>query len=104
MSFFVYHRYGASQRDPSPSIFSELLDELEERLDDTEHVAVSVVHESEWGLSISHGGYVAFENVESDDEPRHMKGLSREKLISLMENLAAGNLDELENERWQSGY
>lgn len=104
MSFFIYHRYGKADRDPPLSIFPALLDELPERLDDEEHSSVSIIHESEWGLSVSRGGYVAFENVESDAEPRHMRGVSREKLIGLMQDLALGNLWELEKEPWQTGY
>lgn len=104
MSFFIYHRYGEAERDPSLSILPALLDELEKRLDDEEHGSVSVIHESEWGLSISRGGYVVFESVERDDDPRHMRGVPREKLIDLMCELALGHLGELEKEPWQSGY
>jgi hypothetical protein len=104
MSFFVYHRYGACESDPPISSFPALLDELEEHLEDEEHLSVSVVHESEWALGISRGGYVDFENVESDDQPRHMNGVPREKTIELMEKLARGDLDALEREPWQVGY
>lgn len=104
MSFFVYHRYGVSERDPPRSVFPALLDELGERLDDLEHTSVSVVHESEWGLSIRRGGYVTFEHVEGAAEPRHMTGLSRSKVIELMESLSAGNLEALEREPWKPGY
>jgi len=55
-------------------------------------------------FSISREGYVAFENVERDYGPRHMRDLSREKLIYLMQELALGNLGSLETEHWQSGY
>lgn len=104
MSFFIYHRYGKAERDPPLSIFPALLDELEEQLDDEEHGSVSIIHESEWGLSVLRGGYVAFENVESDDQPRHMREVSREKLIGLMQDLALGHLGELEKEPWETGY
>lgn len=104
MSFFVYHRYGASERDPAPSIFPHLLDELEDRPDDEEHASVSVIHESEWGLGFSRGGYVTFENVEEDGEPRHMREVSREKAIEMMELLSQGNLAALEREPWREGY
>jgi hypothetical protein len=104
MSFFVYHRYGESERDPPPSIFPHLLDELEERLDDEEHLSVSVIHESEWGLGFQRGGYVNFENVEDESEPRHMRGVSREKAIEMMLALSKGDLAALEREAWQQGY
>lgn len=104
MSFFVYHRYGDAQRDPPVSIFPLLLDELEVRLDDEEHTSISVIHESEWGLGVSHGGYVTFENVEGDGEPRHMRNVPREKLIVMMQQIASGDLAALEAEPWQDGY
>jgi hypothetical protein len=104
MSFFIYHRYGASESDPPPSIFPLLLDELEERLDDEEHTSVSVIHESEWGLGFYRGGYVTFENVEGEGEPRHMHGVSREKAIETMLALSKGDLAALDKEPWQQGY
>ena len=104
MSFFVYHRYGETQRDPPASVFPILLDELEVRLDDEEHTSVSVIHESEWGLGVYRGGYVSFENVEGDGEPRHMRDVPREKLLVLMQAIASGHLAALEAEPWQSGY
>jgi hypothetical protein len=104
MSFFVYHRHGACQRDPAFSTFPSLLDELNERIEDQEHTSVSLIHESEWGLSVQAGGYVVFENVGGDGEPRHMRDVPRPKLIEMMETLARGDLDPLNNEPWQSGY
>lgn len=104
MSFFIYHRSGASERDPAPSIFSQLLDELEERLDDEEHTSVSVIHESEWGLRFSAGGYVTLENVEADDVPRHMDSVTRDKAVELMLALSQGNLAALDREPWLPGY
>jgi hypothetical protein len=104
MSFFVYHRYGASERDPAPSIFPLLLDELEERLDDHEHTSVSVVHESEWALGFFRDGYVTYENVEEDGEPRHMRGVTRERAVEMMRTLSVGDLAALEQEPWQAGY
>ena len=104
MSFFVYHRYGVAQRDPPASIFPLLLDELDVRLDDEEHTSVSVIHESEWGLGIYHGGYVTFENVEGEGEPRHMRNVPREKILVMMQKVASGNLVALEAEPWQDGY
>jgi hypothetical protein len=104
MSFFVYHRSGACETDPPLSIFALLLDELEERLDDEEHTSISVIHESEWGLSCYRDGYVTYEHVEGDGEPRNMRGLSRNRLIALMGTLAGGDLAALENEPWQAGY
>ena len=55
-------------------------------------------------LGVYRGGYVTFENLEADDEPRHMVGLSREKLLEIMAKLARGDLSALEPEPWKSGY
>lgn len=104
MSFFVYHRYGQSERDPPRSSFSALLDELEERVDDEEHTSVSVVHESEWSLGIGRGGYVSFENVEDAGPVRHMADVPRQTILELMAHLADGNLDALEAQPWKEGY
>ncbi len=104
MSFFVYHRCGVSERHPPPSIFPAILDELEEQFDDEEHTSVSIIHESEWGLSFHRGGYVTFENVEGESEPRHLRGVSREKAIKMMLALCEGDLAALDQEPWRQGY
>lgn len=104
MSFFVYHRSGACERDPPMSILDLLLGELEENLEDEEHVSVSVIHESEWGLACQRGGYATYENVEGNGEPRHMSDLSREQMLSLMQTIAEGELTKMEREPWLPGY
>lgn len=104
VSFFIYHRYGASESDPPQAAFPLLLDELEDRLEDDEHTSVSLVHESEWSLGFSRGGYVTFENVGGEGEPRHMDGISREKAIELMRSLSGGDFAALEREPWRPGY
>ncbi|HYJ29708.1 MAG TPA: hypothetical protein VEW25_05135 [Allosphingosinicella sp.] len=104
MSFFVYHRLGESESDPPLASFPALLDELEECVEDEEHLSVSLVHESEWALGFHRGGYVCFENVAADDEPRHLDGVSRERLLALMAALARGDLETVEREPWRPGY
>jgi hypothetical protein len=104
MSFFAYHRFGASERDPPVSAFPLLLDELEGHPEDQDHSSVSIIHESEWGLGFSKGGYVTFEHVEGEGEPRHMIGVSRQKQLAMMELLAKGDLAALERELWRPGY
>ena len=101
MSFFVYHRSGACERDPGISTFGRLLDELEEHPEDEEHTSVSVIHETEWGLGCYRGGYVTFEHVEGEGEPRHMHDLSRDQMLLLMQRVANGELTELEREAWK---
>ena len=104
MSYFVHHRYGASERELPFDKFPGLLDELDERTEDEEHTSASLVHESEWALGFSKGGYVTFEHVEGDGQPRHMIDIPRSKLLELMKTLALGDLPSLEREPWIAGY
>ncbi|KGB53747.1 hypothetical protein OVY29_03895 [Sphingopyxis sp. SE2] len=104
MSYFVYHRYGRCETNLPIPAFPNLLDELDDRPEDEEHGSVSLIHESQWGLGIRRNGYVDFENVEADDEPRHMENVPRAKLLELMEALARGDLVALEAEPWVAGY
>jgi hypothetical protein len=83
MSFFINHRFGGAERDLPASTFPLLLDELEVWLKDEKHTSISVIHESEWGLGIYYGGYVTFEHVEGDGEPRHMRNVPREKVLDM---------------------
>jgi hypothetical protein len=102
MGFHITHRLGNVDQAPC-SAFHELLAELDADIEDAEHASVSVTHESEWCLSASKGGYVVFENLE-EGEPRHMIGVSAEKIIALWRVLADGDLEALEREPWQPGY
>lgn len=102
MSFHVTHRDGSMESMPQ-SAFPDLLAELDGDPADEEHASVSVSHESEWSLGAYPGGYLVFENLE-DGEPRHMTGVSAEKIVSLWCLLADGNLPALEKEPWQPGY
>lgn len=104
MSFLVYHRSGVSERDPPMSAFGQLLDELDEKPEDEEHTSISVIHESEWGLGCFRGGYVTYEHVEGEGQPRHMTDLSRERVLRLMQHVANGELTKLEEEPWRTGY
>ncbi len=102
MSFHVTHRTGAME-PAAVSSFPSILSELETDRSDSEHGSVSVTHDSEWCLSVQKDGYVVFENIE-EGEPRHMRGVSREKVLSLWQLLAEGHLDAIESEPWHRGY
>lgn len=103
MSFFITHRYGETVRDPSPSVFHDLLNEVNDRPEDEEHASVSVTHESEWSLGTFGGGYLIWENLE-DGEPRHMTGVSKERILFLWEALANGDIEQIDREPWLAGY
>jgi hypothetical protein len=103
MAFHVIHRYGAMDSDPPLSTFPALLHELDERPEDTEHDSVVVSHESEWCLSVSRGGFVTFENLETGGE-RHMRDVPVSKIIDLWSRLAVGDIASIESEPWRLGY
>jgi hypothetical protein len=103
MAFHVTHRYGAMTSNPPSTTFASLLRELDERPEDQEHCCVSVTHESEWSLGAYVGGYVTWENLESDN-PRHMDGVPDAEILRLWELLAAGDIAAIESEPWLPGY
>jgi len=67
MAFHLTHRYGDTELGEPGSDFLALLRELEDRPEDTEHRSVAVTYESEWCLSVSLGGYLIFENLETGE-------------------------------------
>ena len=83
--------------------------------EDFEHPDVSLKHEMEWCLSAFLSGLLISENVggvpENDDpDPeakpkpaRHMKGVSRQKVLELWLKLAPGNIAAVEAEPWLPG-
>jgi hypothetical protein len=105
MAFHITHRYGDDESDPPLTSLVGLLRELDDRLEDTEHASVSVTHESEWCISVGRGGYVIFENLESEGGgERHMRNVSDRKILELWSFLAVGDLQRLELEPWKPGY
>jgi hypothetical protein len=102
MSFFVRGRWGGSEREPTEQAMLAVLAELD--ADDPEHPDVALEHESGWALSAFPSGLAVFENVETDDEPRHLTGLSRADVADLWRLLAMGNLADLELQPWLPGY
>lgn len=103
MAFHITHRYGSMDRPASVLAFAELLRELDERPEDTEHSSVSVTHESEWCMSVSRGGHVVFEHLEDGGE-RHLPNVSEDKILQLWTALSEGDIATLEQEPWRPGY
>jgi len=103
MAFHVTHRYGAMDSGPPLSALPALLGELADRPEDTEHGSVAVSHESEWCMTVSRGGYVVFEHLESGGE-RHMHAVPDVKIIELWSRLAQGDIASIESEPWSPGY
>jgi hypothetical protein len=106
VSFYVRHRYGGNDRDPPFESFGALLDEVDEDPSDQEHFSVSVVHESDWALSVYPGWRVIYENVEDLDlEPRHLEaGSDRTYVLRLMRAAAEGDGQTLDAQTWIPGY
>jgi len=103
MAFHVTHRYGNMNSDPPLTSLPGLLQELNERPEDTEHGSVGVTHESEWCMSVSSGGYVILEHLEEGGE-RHMRGVSDTKILDLWSRLARGDIASVKAEPWTPGY
>lgn len=75
MSYFVSTRWGGNEREPTLVRMRQVLAELD--ADDIEHPGVSLTHESGWSLGAFPGDLLTWENVEANDEPRHMNGVAR---------------------------
>ncbi|WP_147468357.1 hypothetical protein [Corallococcus interemptor] len=102
MGFSVAHLNGEFEKDPSPDTFFELWRELEDA--DGEHQTVPVKHETEWCLSAYPSGRLVWENIEEDLVPRHMRGVSRETVVSLWRALSEGNIALVDQQAWVAGY
>lgn len=100
MAFYVHSRWGGDEAQPSVDRLRAILAELD--ANDAEHPDVALTHESEWCLSAFPSGLLIWENLEQG-EPRHMNGVSRERVLELWMKLAQGQLDCLEAEPWLPG-
>ena len=101
MGYHVTTRWGSDEREPSVGRMREILTQLD--VEDVEHQSVSLTHESEWCLGAYPGGLLVWENLE-EGEPRHMNGVSRERVLELWVKLAQGRIAEVETDPWLPGY
>jgi hypothetical protein len=91
------------ESNPSLDAIPALLAELD--ADDPEHPDVALSDESGWTLSVFPSGRVIWENVEEDDEARHLPAVGRTEAVRLLSALAAGQVDEVDSTPgWQTGY
>ena len=89
MTYSITDRWGAMQRDAPVARLREVLQSLD--IADDEHASVALTHETEWCLSVFPSGLLVWENLEIDENnARHMKGVSREKVLALWLKLAEG--------------
>jgi hypothetical protein len=113
MGFVARGRWGGHERNPPVERLREILQELDIETEDFEHPDVSLKHETEWCLSAFLSGLLIWENVgdaSEDADPlpegelvRHMKGVSRHKILELWLKLAAGDIAAVDAEPWLPG-
>ena len=102
MGYHVFTRWGSDHSCPTPEQMREVLAELD--ADDIEHPSVSLTHDLEWCLAACPGGLLVWENLEADDQARHLNDVARERVLTLWIRLAEGRLAEIEAEPWIPGY
>jgi hypothetical protein len=102
MTFVVRDRWGMMRHAPPVETMCQVLATLD--IEDQEHADVSLTHESGWCLSAFPSGLLIWENVEADEELRHMTGVPREKVLELWQALAQGDLGRINSEPWAIGY
>lgn len=84
-------------------LLDRILSELDQDWND-EHPDVSIQDESGWCLSAFQSGLLVWENVESDDEPRHMTAVPRARVRELFLRVAEGDLASVDAADWLPGY
>lgn len=91
--------------NPPLSTLPDLLRELDDRPEDTEHGSVALTHESEWCIAVMRGGYVILDHLESDaGGERHMRDVPEARILDLWTLLAQGDIAAIESEPWRPGY
>lgn len=100
--FSFIHTDGSGTENSQLESLTALYDELLQA--DQEHGDVAVIHDnSGWCLSAHRDGRIVFEHLGEGGE-RHMIPVSKERVIELWKRLVAGDINDLMNEQWQSGY
>lgn len=100
--YSTIHSDGSSAVDPPLASLPDLLGELSTA--DREHGDVAVVHEqSGWSLSAHRDGRLVLEHLSEGGE-RHMKPVSKERILELWHLLIRGEPDAVLAEPWQAGY
>jgi hypothetical protein len=103
MSYHVNRRWGHSDANASVQQMREALAELD--VEDPEHPDVALIHENGWCLGAYPSGLLVWENLADDaGRPRHMRGVPRERVLQLWQQLSRGELKDIEAEPWKTGY
>lgn len=101
MSYHVSKRCGGIEHNATIEKMRAALAEL--KVEDIEHPDVALTHESGWCLGAYPSGLVIWEHLENG-EPRHMRGVSRERVFGLWQMLARGEFAAIDAEPWKPGY
>jgi hypothetical protein len=102
MSYHVNRRWGDSDDDPPVERMREALAELD--VQDIEHPDVALIHESGWCLGAYPSGLLIWEDLSAEGSPRHMRDVSRERVLELWQKLAKGDILAVDAEPWKPGY
>ena len=102
MGYHLSTGWGDEVDNPSLEQMAEIL--ASPWITDVEHGEAWLTHETEWTLSFNGNDRLTWQCLEGDSEPRHMKGVSRQRVLRLWCKLAAGKIAEIEREPWQPGY
>jgi hypothetical protein len=81
MAVHLTKRWGHGVSNPTLSDLQSALAELE--VEDPEHPDRWLEGELGWGLSAFGSGLIVLENVEANEGPWHMPGVSREQVLEL---------------------
>ena len=96
------HAYGTAEQLVDVDALPELIAELASS--DEEHGDVSISLESGWTLSAHRDGSVVWGNVEGDEEPRHLVGVTGDEMVKLFRLVAERDVGRLESLPWRVGY
>jgi len=95
------------EHDPSESRLSDVLEHMEDH-EGAEGFGVSLTcSQTEWSVYTEKTGLARWLNLSytshGNGAPRHMRQVSREKVLALWKLLAAGKIEDIEREPWQPG-
>ena len=102
MTYRVTHSTGEMESGYPTERFTELLEELASA--DDEHPDVSVVHESEWSLTVYKSGFLVLENLEFGEPSYLGPADAKQSTLDLMVGIAEGRIEEVRSAPWRPGY
>lgn len=102
MATSLTKRFGDTILKPTAEDLAGALAELQ--LEDPEHPDCWLSDENKWTVSAFTSGLVILENLETQEGPWHMRGVSPEQVLELWQLLDQGALTELQSRPWQRGY